>query len=214
MRNQNKQRKESEMTMKTLEQPVTRQVRSEVPEPIYPARGRLTGKLMEFERAIADLEDYKARAERARIDGDRAMEDAESTESQAAAEISRCQNEQNVYRARQAQREKAITTLSGELAAAINATAGELRGRVNLEVQRRREIIGARVLEAIEAVDSPYRAPAVAEILQFSGPIQRVLRLNPSFQIATVGNNEALVQTAKDVLSKFGVAVAAAGETI
>jgi hypothetical protein len=184
------------------------------PEHIYPARVKLASKLSEFELALADLDDYKGRAERARIDEDRAMEDQGLSETEAAEKIQTSQLQRNVYKARQTQREKAIVALAAELATAINATAGELRGLVNQEVARRREIIGARVLEALEAVNSPHRAPVLAQMLEFSGPIQRVLRLNPAYQITTPGNNENLVQTAKDLLSKFSVATTAAGETI
>jgi hypothetical protein len=181
---------------------------------IYPARIRLTAKLSEFERALADLEDYRGKAARALCDEQEALESTKLSESEAALAISRSQNVQSIYASRTANKEKAIVTLSSELATAINATAGELRGLVNQEVARRREIIGARVLEALEAVDSPHRAPALAEMLQFSGPIVRVVRLTPAYQITTPGNNDALMQTAKDVLSKFGIAVAAAGENL
>jgi hypothetical protein len=184
------------------------------PAQIYPARVRLTTKLAELERALADLEDYRGKAARAECDEQEALDNVKLSESEAALAISRAQNVKSIYASRTKNKEVALTTLSGELAKAINETAGELRGLVNAEVQRCREIIGARVLEALEAVDSPHRAPILAEMLQFSGPIQRVQRLTPPYQTATVGNNEALVQTAKDVLSKFGIAVTAAGETL
>jgi hypothetical protein len=184
------------------------------PAQIYPARIRLTAKLSEFERALADLDDYRGKAARAAIDEQEALDSTKLSESEVALTISRSQNTKSVYASRTANKEKAIVALAAELANAINATAGELRGLVNAEVARRREIIGARVLEALEAIDNPHRAPVLAQMLEFSGPIVRVLRLTPAYQITTPGNNEALMQTAKDLLSKFGIAVAATGENL
>jgi hypothetical protein len=184
------------------------------PEPIYPARVKLASKLSELEHALANLDDYRGKAARAAIDEQEALDNVKLSESEAALAISRAQNVKSIYASRTQNKEKAIVSLAAELANAINATAGELRGLVSTEVARRREVIGARVLEALEAVDNPHRGPVLAQMLEFSGPIVRVLRLNPAYQIVTPGNNEALMQTAKDVLSKFGIAVAATGETV
>jgi hypothetical protein len=130
--------------------------RPSVELPEKTARGRLVTKLSEFERACSELDDYKARAERARIDADRAMEDSQLSETEAAERIQTFQLQGNVYKARQGQREKAIATLSGELTTAIGQAGRELQGLVNREVDRRREIIGARVLEVAGATDSPF----------------------------------------------------------
>jgi hypothetical protein len=102
------------------------------------ARGRLVAKLSEFERACSELDDYKARAERARIDADRAMEDSQLSETEAAERIQTSQLQGNIYKARQAQREKAITALSTELSKAINGGTNELQGLVSAEVTRAR----------------------------------------------------------------------------
>ena len=184
------------------------------PAQIYPARVKLASKLAEFERALADVESYKAKAARAAIDEQEALDNVNLSESEAALAISRAQNVKSIYASRTANKEKAIVTLSSELANAINATAGELRGLVSTEVARRREVIGTRVLEALEAIDNPHRAPVLAQMLEFSGPIVRVLRLTPAYQIVTPGNNDALMQTAKDLLSKFGIAISATGENL
>ena len=127
----------------TLEAPPTGT--EAMPAPIYPGRVKLSAKVAEFERAEADLEAYKARAARAAVDEDRALEDQQSGESQVAKRISKLQNEQRVYKARQAQREKALESLKPELASAINEASGELRQMVDQELRRRKGIITERV---------------------------------------------------------------------
>ena len=188
-----------------------------LPAQLHPARSRLSTKLSELEKALADLEEYKARAERARVDEDRAMEDEQLSESEAAARISKAQNERNVYASRQAQREKAIAALSTDLAKAINQADGELRGLVSQEVKKREDIIGARVIAALQvgtAVDPIYMGRELSDLLHFSGPIQVVMALGPSIVVPTAGNNDALVRAAKDVLTKFEKVILEAAKKI
>jgi hypothetical protein len=186
------------------------------PAQLYTTAVHLVAKLAEFERACSELDDYKARAERARIDADRAMEDSQLSETEAAERIQTFQLQGNVYKARQAQREKAITSLSGELTIAIGQANSELQGLVNKEVDRRREIIGARVLEAAGATDSPFPGlkPALADLLDHSEPILRVQALAPRPLLTLSGNSESLVQGSKDVLEKFTAVIAEASKKI
>jgi hypothetical protein len=188
--------------------------RVELPEKT--TRGRLVAMLGEFEGACSELSDYAARAERARIDADRAMEDAGLTETEAAEKIQTFQLQGNVYKARQAQREKAIASLSKELTSAIGQANSELQGLVNREVDRRREILGARVLAAAGVADTsrPGLAPALADLLDYSEPIERTKALEPSPVIQTAGNHEILVQAAKDALAKHERVIAEAGKRI
>ena len=73
-----------------------------------------------------------------------------------------------VYSSRTANKEKAIAALSSELTSVIGQANSELQGLVNREVDRRREILGARVLAAAGVADTtrPGVAPAVADLLQ------------------------------------------------
>jgi hypothetical protein len=186
------------------------------PAQIYPARAQLTAKLAEFERACSELDDYKARAERARIDADRAMEDSQLSETEAAERIQTSQLQGNIYKARQAQREKAIASLSGDLTSVIRQASGELQGLVNREVDRRREILGARVLAAAGATDTtrPGLKPALADLLDYSEPILRVQALAPRSLITLSGNPESLVQSSKDVLEKYTAIIGEAAKKI
>jgi hypothetical protein len=68
-----------------------------------------------------------------------------------------------------------------------------LQGLVNHEVDRRREIISARVLEALEAIDGRHRDPVLAEMLQFSGPIERARKPFVTAYIATTRNEREYV---------------------
>jgi hypothetical protein len=189
----------------------------ELPAQLHPARSRLSAKLSELEKAMADLEEYRARAERARVDEDRAMEDEQLSESEAAARISKAQNERNVYASRQAQREKAIVALSSELSKAINAAEGELCGLVSKEVTRRESIISERVVAALQvgnAIDPIYMGRELSDLLHFSGPVQVVRALGPSPMILGAGNNDALAGAAKDVLTKFEKVILEAAKKI
>jgi hypothetical protein len=181
------------------------------PAQIYPARIRLTAKLSEFERALADVEDYRGKAARALCDEQEALESTNLSESEAALAISRAQNVKSIYASRTANKEKAITALSGELSKAISDANCELRGLINIEVDRRRGIISARVLEAIEAIDRPHRAVVVAELLRYSGPIERILVLGPAPLTSMPGNNDYLVGQARDTLKKFETMIAEGG---
>jgi hypothetical protein len=175
---------------------------------------KLSAKLAEFERAEADLEDYKARAARATVDEDRALEDQQLSESEVAERISKAQNERNVYKARQTQREKAITALGAELASAINECSGELRLLVNREVIRRKRIITERVLAALEPVaGGARRQMALEQLLEFSGPVQLVMVLGPAPYIYTA-RDTGLDHTAKDILEKFEKMIAEGAKKI
>jgi hypothetical protein len=181
------------------------------PAQIYPARVKLASKLSEFERALADVEDYKAKAARAQRDEEEALDNVRMSESEAVLTISRSQNTKSVYASRTQNKEKAITAMSGELSKAISEANCELRGLINTEVDRRRGIISARVLEAIEAIDRPHRAVVVAELLRYSGPIERILVLGPAPLTSMPGNNDYLVGQARDTLKKFETMIAEGG---
>lgn len=188
----------------------------ELPEKLYPARVQLTAKLSEFERACSDLSDYQAKSARAERDEQEALDNAQLSESQAADSISRAQNLKAVYSSRTANKEKVIAALSGELTSAIGQANSELQGLVNREVDRRREILSARVLAAAGVADTsrPGVAPAVADLLDYSEPIERIKALEPSPVIQTAGNREILVQAAKDALAKHERVIGEAGKTI
>ena len=91
-----------------------------------------------------------------------------------------------------------------------------MQGLVNKEADRRREILGARVLAAAGATDTtrPGLAPAVADVLDYSEPIERIKALEPSPVIQTAGNHEILVQAAKDALAKHERVITEAGKTV
>lgn len=98
----------------------------------------------------------------------------------------------------------------------IGQANSELQGLVNREVDRRLEILSARVLAAAGVADTsrPGVAPAVADLLDYSEPIERIKALEPSPVIQTAGNHEILVQAAKDALAKHERVIAEAGKTI
>ena len=172
-------------------------------EPIYPARVKLAAKAAEFERAEADLEDYRGKAARAQRDETQALESTELSEEQAAQAISRAQNLRSVYLSRTQNKEKALEALAPELAAALNESVGELRQVVNLELQRRKGIVTARVLESIEAIGGGARREmAIGQLLEFSGPVQRVAVLGPAPYIYTK-NETGLGASARAILEAF-----------
>jgi hypothetical protein len=184
----------------------------ESPAHLYPARVRLTAKLSELQKALEDLEDYKSRAELAGLEATRAMEDSALSETEAAEKIQTQQLARNVYQARQAQREKAISALSAELKTAIGQASMELQGLVNQETARRVEIIGMRILTALDPRDEPGLKPALSKLLDYSLPIVRIRSLAPSPVV--LNTHEYLVQAARDNLNKFAHVLAASEEKI
>jgi hypothetical protein len=172
------------------------------PAQIYPARSKLTAKLAEYERALADLEDYKGRAERAAIDEDRAMADSQLTEKEAAERISHAQNERNVYQARQAQREKAMAAFLTELKTVLDAAHREFSNAVRVERTRVRDILAQRVASAGQLED--YSAVDLDELLDFSGPLRelRALEIN-STSILFCDRPELISGMARKVLGAY-----------
>lgn len=61
---------------------------------------------------MGDLSDFTARAERAGIDENRAMEDEGLSEAEALEKIQTAQLQKNIFKARIANREKAVATFS------------------------------------------------------------------------------------------------------
>jgi hypothetical protein len=189
------------------------------PEKLLPGRAKLTAKLDQLKQAMGDLSDFTARAERAGVDETRAMEDEQLSETEALEKIQTAQLQKNIFKARIANREKAIATFSGELATAINEGTNELRGLVNVEVDRREKIIGDRVIAALEvgnAIDPTRMKKVLWDLVQFSGPVQLARALAPSLGIglAQPGNAENLVRMAEDIMGKFERATAEAGKKI
>jgi len=204
------------MTTLTLEGPEigAEEQQTASPEPLYPARVKLSAKLAEFDRATADLEDYKGRAARAELDEAQALEDEQLSEREIAERITKAQNEKHVWKVRQTRIERRVLALSAELPGAINGCIGELRQLVNLELQRRNAIITARVLEAIEAVSAgPFRQMALEKLLGFSGPVQRVAILMPEPHIYSV-REERLDCAARSILENFERMVTEIGREI
>jgi hypothetical protein len=204
-------------TLKNSATTAPKAVNAAPPEKLLPARGKLTAKLDQLERAMGDLADYTARAERAGVDENRAMEDETLSESEALEAIQTSQLQKSVFKARITNREKSITNLSGELATAIREGTNELRGLTNAETAKREKIIGDRVIAALgmgNAIDPRLMARELAEILRFSEAIQLVRALAPSTEVVQVGNTENLVSLAKDILSKFERVIVEAGREI
>jgi hypothetical protein len=186
------------------------------PEKLHPARGKLAAKLDQLEHAMGDLSDFTARAERAGIDENRAMEDEGLSEAEALEKIQTAQLQKNIFKARIANREKAVTTFSKELATAINESNNELRGLVNAEVERREGIIGERVVAALEvgtAIDPTRMKKELWDLIQFSGPVQVVRALAPRLGVVQ-GTPESLVLMAKEILGKFALVIAEAGKKL
>ena len=184
----------------------------ELPEGLYPARAKLSTKLTELEKVFAGLEEYRAKAERARLSEDRALEDSASSEADIAAAVGTAQIEKSVYQSRIRNREKMLGVISGELAASINEAARELRVLVGREVSRREEILTKRVCEAIQAIDRAGLKPTIQNLLDHSRTIEQVRILSPSPLQATAGDQDSLVMAAKDVLAKFEQVIAEAGK--
>jgi len=187
------------------------------PEKLHPARGKLATKLDQLERALGDLADYTARAERAGVDENRAMEDEHLSETEAAEKIQTAQLQKSVFKARIANREKAIAAFSKELAVAITGGTNELRGLVNAEVDRREGIIGERIIAVLQvgnAIDPTRMKKELFGLLQFCGPVQVVRALAPPLGVVSQGDTGNLVEIAKDILTKFEQVIKEAAKTI
>lgn len=88
---------------------------AEPPEKLYPARATLATKLDQIERAQKDLSDFTARAERAGVDENRAMEDETLSETEAAEKIQTAQMQKNVMKVRIAIARKQLSSLERSL---------------------------------------------------------------------------------------------------
>jgi hypothetical protein len=212
------------MTTQTLPKPRTAGAREAQPvsvlppEKLFPARAKLAAKLDQIERALGDLSDYTARSERAGIDENQALEDEELSENEAAEKIQTAQLQKNIFKARIANREKAIVTFSAELATAINESAKELHGLTSAETSRREDIIRGRILEVLEpgkAIDRAFMGRPLAELLSFSGAVQAVKDLEPPLGIVSANTEtKSLVSLAKGLLSKFERIIAETGRNL
>ena len=207
------------MTTQTMKNAVTTALKAvdmAPPEKLFPARAALATKLDQIERAQKDLSDFTARAERAGVDENRALEDETLSESEALEAIQTAQMQKSVFKARIAAREKAVAALSKELGTAVTGGVNELRGLVNAEVERREGIIGDRIVEVLQtgkAIDPTLMTRELAQLLAFSGPLQVVNALAPPSYVEQ-GNTENLVAAAREILGKFERVIVEAGKKL
>jgi hypothetical protein len=177
------------------------------------AIGRLTSVLAEYEKAAGAVAEFEAKVARAISDEERSASDSGASEEAAIAAVADAQSRKSVYSARLASRQKAVTTLGGELWPAIQQLNKDRGALVHEELTRRRTILGDRVLEVIDALDRPGRAAVLAELLDFSSVLERVRALMPA-PMLTMPGPEALGTVAKDAIEKFNQVLAAAKEEI
>lgn len=186
----------------------------QVPEALYPARVKLSTKLAELERIVVGLEEYRSRSERPSIAENRALEDSDLSEEDAAAAIGTAQIERGVYQSRIRNREKMLALIAGELTSAIKEAAGELRALISREVTRREEILTKRVSEAIGAIDRPGLKPTIQNLLDHSRTIEQVRILVPSPLMVPDGDHASLAMAATDVLTEYAHVISEAGKKI
>jgi hypothetical protein len=126
----------------TLERPAS--IKGEA----QPSRKRLERAILAYRKAEGEIEEYQGRAERAVADEERALENADLTESEAAKQIAASQSLKAVYASRTASRQKALTGLFNELKSALEAANNESRGCIDVLVESRLETLRHRLIKA------------------------------------------------------------------
>jgi len=178
----------------------------ELPAQLYPARNRLAATLAEYERALAELEGYKAKAERAAIAEDRAMDDPGLSEGEAAAAIQTAILEKSVLKSRIANREAARARLLADLKASVMAGHREFSRLVNEVRVKRVEVLSKRVMEAGQLTEL-HRQAAMDELLESAGPIAELRRMEISHEaiLYTIESPEQVQTMASRILAGYEV---------
>jgi hypothetical protein len=186
-----------------------------LPEKLSPARARLTKVLLEYERAVEDLEEFQGRVARAQADQDMALDSKSLSEQEVMNRVSAAQLARSAYQSRAANREIACKLLLQQLEEATAAAQSELTGAAAGEYARRQAVIAGRLLQAIQSVDSELLARGyLDEVLDFSKPLRAIRDLEVSGFLRIEGNAAHTVGTARRILENFGKLTAAMEERI
>jgi hypothetical protein len=172
----------------------------ETPEHLHPAGNRLGQKLHEYEQTLGDLENYKAKSERAIIEIDTALANEELFESAVSELIQRS----GIYKARIGSKETARTKLVKELKISVTGAHVELSNLFNVERTRRQDILTKRVISAGQLNDR-FRPQAMDELLESSEAIMaiRTWAISSEAVLYTTETPEQIQTMAKRILAAY-----------
>ena len=146
---------------------------------------------------------YEAKECRAQADQDMALDNNSLSEEEVAEKVGAAQRTREIYTARTANKQVAVTKLLGELETAIKAAQVELSVLVGEELGKRRQIISERVLAVLKPTGAPGQHLFLNDMLDYSAPILDIAALSPAPFTSFNGNEEYLLETAKETLSRY-----------
>jgi hypothetical protein len=182
--------------------------------PLYPACQRLSKILTDYLDASSAAGELESKLARATADEENTASDSGLTEDDAIAKVAEAQSRKSVYSARLVSRQRAVATLATELWDAVKGVNQERGTLVAKLISERMEILSARVIEAVGAVDRPGRGAVLQELLVgYSAPIEQARRLEPPVFLSMPGP-ESLASTAENALAGYKQIIAEAAKTI
>jgi hypothetical protein len=173
----------------------------EAPAILFPCRDQLAKSLKAYEKAIADLDEYRGKAARAAADEEQSADDISLSEKEAAQKIAQAQSMKHIYSARTASREKALKKGLDDIKDASNAAHQELTAALHLELDRRHLIISRRLLEVLGAVQETADSQAMFDLMDFAPVIRAIHEL--SVGPVTDYDEPGLLNKAGAILSAF-----------
>lgn len=154
--------------------------------------------LTRYKDSVEQLQVSKASHARSILDEQRALE-LEGEDSDDRVKVA--QQSISLYASRITKGETKVAQLYKELIRTLKCANSEHNASVNEETTRKKEMLGKDVLEIIEAIERPGRAAVLAELLDYSGPIERLQELSVGGYLDE-GNENQVLQSATLCLSK------------
>jgi hypothetical protein len=163
-------------------------------------RERLTGFLNEYRRFSDELAVPEQRCGQARADEDAAVNDDLADEDEVAERITKAQALQAVHSRRLDHKRAQVSEALKRVENAFPFAEGELRGGCNDELTRRRAIVKARILKAIELPETPVLLRGLADLIEVSALVRSVKDCQPGLNVFSGRSIEAKTV---DLLAKF-----------
>jgi hypothetical protein len=170
---------------------------------------QLAQALRNYLQSSQELGDYKAKAERAQADQEAALA-SDEPENEVASKIAKSEALKSVFSVRTKHKESELARLTSELEAAYPPTVLQFGSLLNDEIAKRRALVEARLLEALNADETllathetyiiPQHTGALAD---FAKSVREISSLRPTTYWGTRGDGVAIAAAADSLLKNL-----------
>ncbi len=153
---------------------------TEAPEKLFPGRARLADARTKYEQAGQGLSELEAKLARLETDEAEVLNNTALDEDEQCSRLVTIRAKKDVQGRRVSHAREEVSKALGVLEAALGPATMELNSLLAVEYSRRREILGARVLKAIEYPEDKPVPQGLAGVVNASPLIWAIRQCEPN----------------------------------